>query len=336
MKQKCDDYYEQLGINMELFYEKGFNKTLRMNDINNMILNDDLKTIRKLIKCGLEIDYLDELNLIKNENIPILYENIEHYILLENYNERRKKLRTIKFLLRYGAIVDFIVESVYEDDEFEYDKCYDNSIFDIVISDDKHTELLDLILTKEYEVNINMNRIMYNTLMKLIIYDYDISYMKKVIDMKININYCEYYGNNALLVAIRNFCDINVLCLLVESGININKINRKGENALLMELNYGNNKTKINYLIENGINIYKTIKMAIKLKMSFKKIRFLYFYINIECLFKYRNINKYKYIKRLRAIYKYKSNVPIGKINYIYKINFLFFDIYNIYNIYKN
>ena len=65
--------------------------------------------------------------------------------------------------------------------------------------------------------------------------------------MNLNIDYCDYKGNNALMIAIKYFRNIDVLSLLVESGIDIHKINKNGENALLMALIFDANYKKINY-----------------------------------------------------------------------------------------
>ena len=323
-----DEHYTEIGIDMAKFYKKGFNNTLTQRNINNSIINDDLSYIKTLIKCGLSIYLLDKSN-INASHITTLEFVLEDYVKFQEY-----KYETMKFLLDNGAMTDFIGG---EDDTYYCEEemaCYDYSIFGYLIDEDKSTKLLDLVLYGNYNINVNLNKRWYNTLMKLIRYDYDISYMKKVISMNLNIDYCDYKGNNALMIAIKYFRNIDVLSLLVESGIDIHKINKNGENALLMALIFDANYKKINYLIECGIDIYQTLMLAFKHKyFEFEIIMFLFNKLNKDKyndLFEYINYsNKFYYLqehkmnkvnkKRVVSLFKSNGFVPIMNNNYIYR-----------------
>jgi hypothetical protein len=333
-----DEHYTEIGIDMAKFYKKGFNNTLTQRDINNSIIDGELSYIKTLIKCGLSIYLLDKSN-INASHITTLEFVLEDYVYTKknNVNIKEYKYETMKFLLDNGAMTDFIGG---EDDTYYCEEemaCYDYSIFGYLIDEDKTTKLLDLVLYGNYNINVNLNKRWYNTLMKLIRYDYDISYMKKVISMNLNIDYCDYKGNNALMIAIKYFRNIDVLSLLVESGINIHKINEDGENALLMAIIFDANYKKINYLIECGIDIYQTLMLAFKHKyFEFEIIMFLFNKLNKDKyndLFEYINYsNKFYYLrrneiddvddadeKRVVLLFKSKGFVPIMNNNYIYR-----------------
>jgi hypothetical protein len=291
-----------------------------------IIMDDDLYTIKGLIKYGFRIKLLDDQTYYDNDKfyLPLLIDNIDKYMDIY-YNFRKKdrenrldkKYETIKFLLENGTMTDYINEDDYYDENNQNDK----SIFDYIINEDKIIRLLDLVLYGNYNINVNLNKSWYNVLMKLIRYDYDINYMRKVINMNLNINYYDLNGNNALMIAIKYFRNIDVLSLLVESGINIHKINEDGENALLMALiidfNYRvyetninkRQKQMINYLIECGADINKTLFLLwdynypIENDKQYKIIKFLLNKLNKDRLNDY-----FKVYNNNRSIFKLKSH----------------------------
>ena len=300
--------------------------------IFKIIRDDDLYTIKGLIKYGFRIKLLDEQTYYDNDKYywPLLIDNIDKYMNIY-YNFRKKdrenrldkKYETIKFLLENGARTDYINEDDYYDENNQNDK----SIFDYIINEDKIIRLLDLVLYGNYNINVNLNKSWYNVLMKLIRYDYDINYMRKVINMNLNINYYDLNGNNALMIAIKYFRNIDVLSLLVESGINIHKINEDGENALLMALTIDFNyrvfetninkrqKQMINYLIECGADINETVILLLEYPIDcdkqYKIIKFLLNKLNKDKLNAYfegynnnRSIFKLRSHKGFTTLYK--------------------------------
>jgi hypothetical protein len=325
-----DEHYTEIGIDMAKFYKKGFNNTLTQRDINNSIIDGELSYIKTLIKCGLSIYLLDKSN-INASHITTLEFVLEDYVYTKknNVNIKEYKYETMKFLLDNGAMTDFIGgedDTYYCEEEMD---CYDYSIFGYLIDEDKTTKLLDLVLYGNYNINVNLNKRWYNTLMKLIRYDYDINYMRKVINMNLNINYYDLNGNNALMIAIKYFRNIDVLSLLVESGINIHKINEDGENALLMALTMDFNyrvfetninkrqKQMINYLIECGADVYETLFLLwdydypIESNKQYKIIKFLLNKLNKDKLNAYfegynnnRSIFKLRSHKGFTTLYK--------------------------------
>ena len=82
------------------------------------------------------------------------------------------------------------------------------------------------------------------------------SIVKKLIEKKANVNYCDRLGQTPLFIAIEKDCDIDIIKQLVEAKADCNIITKTSQ-TILIKLIKGNSKKRyevIEYLLKSGAN----------------------------------------------------------------------------------
>jgi len=117
---------------------------------------------------------------------------------------------------------------------------------------------------------------------RLIIYNGDINFLKYLIDIGVNIDYIDYYGDNIYIIAAM-YGKIKIMKYLEFIGFDINHKNTFGDNAYLIAVR--NNKLNtMKYLTKRGINtnlINLNYDNDFILSLKFDKLKIIKYLIDI-------------------------------------------------------
>ena len=242
----------------KLLKQKNIKKNKLTNyDLNALmlavLLNNDLKILKKLIKSGAKIN---KVNSRGNNSLML--------------SVKRLKNQKISKLIKKG--IDILHRHRNKDG------------IDIKIK--RNIKIVDFLIKNKIDLNHKNNQ-GNNALMLAVKNKGNFEIVKLLIEKGIFINEFNLNGENALMLAVKYRGNFEIVKLLVEKGIFINEVNKNEENALNLALdqNFENNDDIIYFLLRNNVEVYlknyffnEFLKLILVSKNSFcvlKKMIFL-------------------------------------------------------------